>query len=278
MVISHHSSLSTQHSSFSTHHSALSTQHSSLITQHLSLMSNSLPLFYKNIVPLNVVNHKNLYLQPSGDYNYAKNTNSTYIANIEFLKASKEYPIVFTADKNNMVYPVVLLGFEKDQNLFVDKKGKWLANYIPAYVRRYPFILASSDASGGNYTICIDDKFPGFNFDKKGQKLFGRNGAHSEQLKQSIEFLREYNNHVQVTTKFCANLKELKILEPMKLSIKMTDGKGLSMAGFMGVNRSKLKSLPANKVTDLFKTDQLELIYLHLASLINVEMLMERVA
>jgi len=239
-------------------------------------MSNPLPLFYKNIVPLSSINHKNHYIEYADTFNFAKKTNSTYIANVEFLKASREYPIVFAIEKGKTVYPVVLLGLDKDQNLFIDKNGKWLANYVPAYVRRYPFILARTQTGDDNYTICVDDQYPGFNTDKKGERLFGRSGTYSDQLKKSIEFLKEYNNHTQNTAAFCAKLVELNILEPMKLSVKTNEGKQLSMSGFMGVNRKKFKALPSEKIIDLFKTDQLELIYLHLASLTNIETLMQR--
>ena len=239
-------------------------------------MSNPSPLFYEKIVALNANTHKGYYLEPATNFKFAQNTNSTYIAHVEFLKASREYPIVFAKDNNNSVYPVVLLGLGKDQNLFVDKKGNWLGNYIPAYVRRYPFILASTTENDANLTICIDETYSGFNKNKKGEKLFDSNSSHSDFLKNSIEFLREFNKHTQVTTAFCQSLNNLNILEPMKLSMKTNDGREVSMGGFMGVNRSKFKELPANQVYELFKTDQLELIYLHLASLSNVEALMNR--
>ena len=239
-------------------------------------MSNPLPLFYKNIVPLSSVNHKNYYIDYSNKYEFAKKTNSTYIADIEFTKAAREYPIVFATEKENSIYPVVILGLDKDQNLFIDKNGNWLANYIPAYVRRYPFILARAQKDADNYTICVDDQFSGFNTNKKGEKLFGRNGAQSDVLKKTIEFLGEYNNRTQATATFCKKLKELDLLEPMKLSVKTSEGRELSMVGFMGVNRGRLKSLPPERIIELFKTDQLELIYLHLASLANVEILMQR--
>ena len=239
-------------------------------------MTNPSPLFYKNIVALNANTHKGYYLETAKNYKFAQNTNSTYIAHIEFLKASREYPIVFASDQNKAIYPVVLLGLGKDQNLFVDKKGNWLGIYIPAYVRRYPFILASTTENDANLTICIDEAYSGFNKDKKGEKLFESNSNHTQFLKNSIEFLREFNRHTQVTTAFCQSLQKLNILEPMKLSMKTNDGKEVSMGGFMGVNRNKFKELPQNQVHELFKTDQLELIYLHLASLSNVETLMNR--
>ena len=239
-------------------------------------MANPSPLFYKKIVALNANTHKGYYLETAQNYKFAQNTNSTYIAHIEFLKASREYPIVFATDNNKSVYPVVLLGLGKDQNLFIDKKGNWLGNYIPAYVRRYPFILATASENDANLTICIDEEYSGFNKNKKGEKLFDSNNSHSQFLKNSIEFLREFNRHTHVTTAFCQSLQKLNILEPMKLNMKTNDGKEISMGGFMGVNRNKFKELPEKQVYELLKTDQLELIYMHLASLSNVEALMNR--
>ena len=38
----------------------------------------------------------------------------------------------------------MILGGEKDQNLYLDDAGKWTARYIPAFVRRYPFVFAQT--------------------------------------------------------------------------------------------------------------------------------------
>ncbi|MEE9551714.1 MAG: SapC family protein, partial [Gammaproteobacteria bacterium] len=172
---------------------------------------------------------------------------------------------------------VVLLGLKGNENNFVDKNGKWLADYIPAYVRRYPFILASNEDNGGsNFAVCIDESYPGFNTKKKGQQLFDDNGEESETLKQSVEFLREYQNHIQLTALFCNNINDLGLLEPMQANIELKDGEKHSMGGFMGVNRTRLKELPAETLADLVKSDQIELIYAHLNSLNNINTLMER--
>ena len=233
------------------------------------------PLFYKKIVPLNKDQHHNLYVEPVKDFNHTKETNSLYIAAVEFLKACKEYPIVFAkSPQDDSVFPVVLLGLKGNQNLFVNKKGEWLANYIPAYVRRYPFILATDNTDGGNFAVCIDESYPGFNIDKKGQKLFDKKGVESKLLQQSLEFLKDYQSQIQLTNLFCKTLNELDILEPMQANIEIKGGEKLSLAGFMGVNRSKLKAIKPDKLAELVKTDQLELIYAHLGSLDNINKLM----
>jgi hypothetical protein len=235
---------------------------------------SSQPLFYKNIVPLNKEVHGDWSIEAVSNYKHTSETNSLFIAAIEFIKAANEYPIVFGIAEDESIFPVVILGLRKNENLYINKKGEWLANYVPAYVRRYPFILATGDNAPDQFTVCIDEGCPGFNKKGKGISLFDKDGKESDLLKSSVEFLKDYQNHIQLTTQFCKNIKDLGLLEPMKADIKLADGEELSLGGFMGINREKLKALDADKLVNLVKTDQLELIYAHLTSLGNIDSLM----
>lgn len=234
----------------------------------------ALPLFYKKIVPLNKGQHGDLYVDPVNNYNYTKDTNSIYIAAIEFPRASKEYPIVFGNVPDGTIFPVVLLGLHTNQNVYLGKKGDWDANYIPAYVRRYPFILAGNQENSENFAVCIDESYAGFNKTKKGQRLFNENGEESTLLKQSVDFLKEYQSNIQLTTLFCSNINKLGILEPMQANIEK-DGKKQVMSGFMCVNRNKLKSLQEKDLVELVRSDQMELVYAHLNSLSNMDRLIK---
>lgn len=235
----------------------------------------ALPLFYKKIVPLNKEQHREMYVEPISDFKHTEGTNSIYIAAVEFLLASKEYPIVFGQSADNNFFPVVILGLKGNRNLFINNEGAWQANYLPAYVRRYPFILASVN-NDGNFTVCIDESYPGFNSKKKGQPLFTENGEESELLKQSVGFLKEYQNHIQLTQLFCNNIQKLDLLEPMQANVELTDGDKYSLGGFWGINRAKLKALPGDKLMELVKSDQMELVYAHLNSLENLKTLIRK--
>ncbi len=238
----------------------------------------SQPLFYKKVVPLNKERHKNLYLEPIEGYTFAADTNSLYIAAIEFVKAAAEYAIVFGKDADNTVYPVVLLGLKPNQNLFVDKKGKWNADYVPAYARRYPFILATPDAANPTFTVCVDESFTGFNTAKEGQPLFDKKGKESAILKQAVEFLQDYQKNVQLTNLFCSNLVKNELLELVQANIEMKTGDKYAIGGFQCVSRKKLKELKPEKLAELAKTDELELIYSHLFSLNNINGLIKKLA
>lgn len=230
------------------------------------------PLFYKKPVPLHRDQHGDLYMEPVSSFKHMKETNSVYIAAVEFIKASRDYPIVFGKNADGSVFPAVLLGLQNNQNRFIGKRGEWLVDYIPAYVRRYPFILATNPGAIDTFAVCIDESYPGFNRKKKGQRLFEDNGEESDMLKQSIEFLKGYQNHIQLTNKFCNVLKESGVLEPMQAKITR-DGKERALGGFLCVNREQLKGLEPKKLAELMMSDQLELIFAHLYSLNNLNKL-----
>ena len=238
-------------------------------------MNTQQPLFYKKVVPLNKEKHSKLYIEPIEGFAFAKDTNSLYIAAVEFGKVSREYPIVFGQEAESGIFPVVLLGLKNNQNLFVDAKGNWNAEYIPAYARRYPFILASQgNGEDQQFAVCIDEGYPGFNTAKEGQALFDGKGEQTPILKQAVDFLKDYQNHVVLTNQFCKNINELGLLEPMQANVEMKSGDKLSLGGFQCVNREKLANLKPGKLADLVKTGQMELIYAHLFSLTNVAGLM----
>ena len=238
---------------------------------------NKLPLFYKKVVPLNKNLHQRLYVTPIKDYNHTLISNSVYISAIEFLSAAREYPMVFGKGDDGSIFPLALLGLKNNENLYVNKKGEWLASYIPAYVRRYPFILAADKQNSGNFAVCFDESYPGFNDKKKGTRLFMDDGAESPMLKKSVDFLKEYQVHIQLTTNICNALNELQLLEPMQVSLDK-EGKKQTLGGFMCVNRKKLKELPTEKLAELMRNDYLELIFAHLHSLANLDRLIKRSA
>lgn len=241
-------------------------------------MTAALPLFYKKVVPLNKEQHNTLHIEPVDGFGFASETNSIYIAAIEFIKCVSDYVIVFGRDESENVYPVVLLGLQVNKNLYVDDKGGWDASYIPAYARRYPFILAAPEGNEGNFTVCVDESFSGFNTAKEGQALFDDKGEQTPILKQAVDFLEDYQKNVSITTAFCNNLKSLDVLEPMQANVELQSGDKFAIGGFQCINREKLKALPEDKVAGLLKSDQMELIFAHLLSLNNVNKLMQKLA
>lgn len=224
-------------------------------------------LIYETVVPVSNGRHGKCSIEASKTYAFARHVNSVPLMAVEFPQAAPEYAIVFAANGDEIV-PVVILGARKDENLYVQDDAAWAGNYIPAFVRRYPFVFSTSD-DGKTFTLCVDEAFPGLNYQGKGQALFTDDGKHTPYVDNVLKFLQEYRAQFVRTQAFCRKLKALDLLEPMQAQFSMNTGEKMSLGGFLAVDRKKLKALPGETLAELARTDELELIYLHLQSMRN---------
>jgi hypothetical protein len=233
-------------------------------------------LIYESAVPVSRTRHDNLSVQVGEDYSFSRSVNSVPLIAVEFPHAAAEYAIVF-AGNETAVMPAAIMGLRSNENLYLTENNAWRAKYIPAFIRRYPFVFSSSD-DGKTFTLCIDERFAGFNREGKGQRLFGDDGKPSGYTDNVLKFLQEYQAQFQRTQVFCKKLKELDLLDPMQAQVTMGSGDKLSLSGFMAVSRERLKKLSGETLAQLASTDELELIYLHLQSMRNFNLMRERLA
>lgn len=231
-------------------------------------------LFYDNVVPVNARRHRQFSIERV-DYGFAKHVNSVPLVAGEIPRAAREYTIVF-AGSEAAISPVAVLGLEGQENLYVTDDGKWNANYIPAFVRRYPFVFVQSE-DGKTFTLAMDEGWAGCNQEGRGNRLFNDDGERSPYLTEMLGFLEQYQAHFQRTQAYCKKLHELGLLESMRADFTMADGKNISLGGFMVVNRDRLKALSPEKLAELAKTDELELTYIHLSSMDNFSSMASRV-
>lgn len=232
-------------------------------------------LFYERVTPVSQQRHGDWSIQAENHYSFARHVNSVPLMAVEMLPAAFEYTIVF-AGADDAVMPAVILGHEGDQNLYVTEDGRWDAKYVPAFVRRYPFVFARSE-DGATFTLCIDESWSGCNQEGRGERLFDEDGEQTAYLKNVLSFLQEYQIQFQRTNVYCNKLKDLDLLEPMQAQIKLPGGDEKSLTGFMAVKREKLKALPADSLSELAKTDELELTYTHLQSMNHFSAMVDRV-
>ena len=231
-------------------------------------------LIYEAAVPVTSTRHADASVEVGADYSFSRKVNSVPLMAVEFPHAATEYAIVFSGTAEAFV-PAVILGMRGEENLYLTRQGGWEAKYIPAFVRRYPFVFASSQ-DAKTFTLCIDEAFPGFNRDGRGQRLFGTDKKPTTYVASVLKFLEQYQVEFRRTQVFCQKLKELALLEPMRAQAKLGSGEQLALTGFMAVSRDKLKALPGDKLAELARTDELELLYLHLHSMRNFAAMGER--
>jgi hypothetical protein len=226
-------------------------------------MENQL-LFYRNATPVSAQRHTTLSVLSGETYAFARNVNSVPLVAAEFAEASVEYPVVFATAGDNVV-PVAILGTIGTDNAFVSDAGAWGGRYVPAFVRRYPFVFGQETADR-QLVLHIDESFEGCNHDGRGERLFDADGRQTQYLKGVLTFLQDYQRQFNRTQIFCRRLAEHDLLKPMQAQFTLPSGERRSMTGFSTVDRDRLKALDPEVLRRMLKTDELECVFLHLAS------------
>lgn len=228
--------------------------------------------FYQNLQGLNKDEHRDYKISSSkNEYSFVKESICVSLAGDEFINASKEFPIIFTKNKKGQFEPAVLLGLRENENLFVDDKGKWRGDYVPAFIRRYPFLPIQHD-NEDKVTICIDADYSGFQ-KKEGEILFSKKGDNSPFLQRAIDFLMGFHQSCKKTKVFVDQLEELDVFKSLDANVSMKDGREFSLSNFYIIDETKLSALPNHKITGLFKSGELAWIYAHLFSIRNLNKL-----
>ena len=233
-------------------------------------------LFYQNVTPVMLEKHRDLCVEGTNSYEFARSVNSVPLTAVEMPHAAHDYTIVF-AGTDDTVIPVVILGVEGNENVYINDDGGWDARYIPAFVRRYPFVFSKSE-DGSTFTLCVDDNWSGCNSEGRGQRLFNEKDEHAPYLDKILNFLQDYQVQFVKTQTYCKKLKELDLLEPMQAQVTFAAGEQRSLVGFMAVSRDKLKALSGEQLSELAKIEALELTYIHLQSMNNFTLMAERAA
>jgi hypothetical protein len=231
-------------------------------------------LIYERATPVNPTDHQDVSVKSGADFRFAKDVNSAPLMAVEFDLASTEYAIVFSGD-GGRIMPAALLGIRDKENLYVDGNGGWNAKYVPAFIRRYPFVFSSTN--GERFTLCLDEEFGGVNRRGLGERLFDSEGERTQYLQSVLNFLQSYQIQFEATRAFAQRLTELNLLEPMQAQFTLRSGQSITLGGFMIVSRARLRALPGESLAKLASNGDLDLIYAHLHSQRNFTPTAERV-
>lgn len=233
--------------------------------------------FYNRVVALNSDVHRNLrFAAQDIRFSFAADTTAVLIAGVEFAEASKEYPIVFIRGRDGQMRPVALLGVRDGENLYVDGQGGWDAGYIPAFVRRYPFVLAEGGANG-ELTVCIDESCDALNAGH-GELLFDAEGKFARLMHELSRFLQNFQREFARTEQIIKQLDELGLFIEQGARFDTGAGESFQLNDFYLIDEAKFGKLADDLLPRLFRSGAFGLVYLHLASLGNMRKLLDRVA
>jgi hypothetical protein len=221
-----------------------------------------MPLFYKNPTPLDKQKHEGLALKKDFNFSFTKEVNAVPVNLIEMPQICHFYPIAFSPDAS--ATPVAILGLRDNENLFVNEKGTWGEQaYIPAYIRRYPFIFSEIPGSE-QLTLCIDmsDNV----IEEGGEQKFFENGEPSQLANNALEFCKSYHAAAQQTLEFSQDLAAADLLVEREAQINVGNKARINFSGFRIIDEKKLSELPDEKFLEWRKKGWLPFLYAHLFS------------
>lgn len=235
-----------------------------------------LPLFYRRPRPLNPADHRGLNLELGHGYGFTRQAHSVPLLAAELPNACRHLPVVFSAGDSPL--PMAVLGLREGENLCVDEEGQWRSgSYIPAYVRRYPFIFLE-DVARNELTLCVDEAAPMVLPAEQGQAFFAPNGEPSAVTQSALSFCRDYQAHHQLTIEFGAALKAQNLLFEQRADVQTHSGERLSLNGFQVVDEARFKQLPDAVFLEWRAKGWLPLVYAHLLSIGSWSGLIDRLA
>lgn len=226
---------------------------------------------YKNLVVLDKVQHKDLKINPLENLFFAKQSAFLPVIANEIALVGATFPVVFTADEKPSLVALVSLGGD---SLGINADGKWITSYVPSYLRKYPFSLASTKENPDQKVILIDEDSSLFS-KSKGKQLFKKDGDKSETLTHAIEFLTNHENQSIITNNVAKAIADSGILEDREISVGEGDEKKVLVNGFKVVDREKLNALSDDILADWVRKGIISLIDAQLKSLDNIQALFD---
>lgn len=231
-----------------------------------------LPLFYQNLIPLSSEVHYEWGLHERTELNFAKPTHAIPITVDEFVMAQRHYPIVFTEGPESV--PLALVGLKEGENLFIDDKGFWARDtYVPAYVRRHPFMLARLSPDADVLSLVFDDMC-GIVAPDGANKLFDAERQVSETTKSIMQFCEQFEQAIARTKSFMQELDKLGLLMEGQAQIQNPGmEQPATFAGFRMIDETKLQNIRGDQARKMVQNGMLGLVYAHLFSLSNMRVL-----
>jgi hypothetical protein len=226
----------------------------------------TLPIFYKNLVPLSGMLHGKFKVRGKEVGSYVSNHHAIPVTVDEFILAQRFFPIVFSAADDPV--PIALMGLNEGVNVFFDEEGQPRTQiYIPAYARRYPFMLAKMTPETPELSLCFDPDSDMVGEYDEGLALF-EDGKATENLNNILKFCEDFEIAAQRTGDFVRELQKYDLLMDGEVSIQ-PDGAELPYVyrGFKMVDEERLRNLSGDQLSEIAKNGVFSLVQAHLFSM-----------
>jgi hypothetical protein len=215
------------------------------VSNEASALKN--PLFFGSPYPLSHERHQGAGVSNIEDYTFAQKTNSVPVNLVEFLEIAVCYPIVFTEGEQTV--PLAVVGLADGLNRFVDEQGVWnKESYIPAYVRKYPFVLM--EVPEKQFLLCVDEDSARVMKDAPALPFYKEDGSPAPVTEGALQFCRAFQQEYERTLEFCNALKDAELLTSRRIAVHK-DGEVISaLQGFLVLDEQKLAQLSEETIRE----------------------------
>lgn len=234
-------------------------------------------LFYKRPEPLSLEKHRNLGVkQIAAPFSFLKAAHAVPITVSEFGVVATCFPIIFVGSDKT---PVAVMGVRQGENEYVDAAGQPDPDtYIPAFVRRYPFVFAS-DPQSDKLLLCVD-RDAAMVSDKPDVAFFDGDKP-SKFTEDAIEFCKEFERQRRATVEFIEMIDKAGLFEQKSVSFTPRDAQGnpgpaQKIADYFAISEEGLNALQDSKFNDIRNTGALAAVYAHMVSLMNWQRVIQR--
>ncbi|PXA85438.1 multidrug transporter [Nostoc sp. 3335mG] len=225
-----------------------------------------LPLFYNDLTPISSQVHGDWKLRSIEGAKFLNNAHAVPLLVEEFIPASRFYPIVFSLGENPV--PLALMGLNEGINVIVDERGMFPDDwYVPAYVRRYPFLLARLRPDSDDLSLCVDPTSDVIGQFDEGEAIFDGDQP-SERTKGILQFCEQVEQASALTTGFFKDIQEQKLLTDGEFSAQPNGApQPYIYRGFQIISEDAVKNLRGDVARKWLQNGLMPLIYAHLFSL-----------
>jgi len=238
--------------------------------------NQNLPLFYNALAPLNATQHGSMKVRQVDKSPAFAVAHAIPVTVDEFGLVQRVYPIVFSIGENPI--PIALMGLNEGVNVFLDADGHAIDQslYIPAYIRRYPFLLARLTPESDELSLCFDPTSEAVGEFEQGQPLFDGDGP-SDATKAILEFCEQFETAGQRTAAFMEDVKKSGLLMDGEVAIQPEGySQPFIYRGFQMIDEEKLRELRGDELRKMNQNGMLPLLYAHLFSLAQMRDLFGR--
>lgn len=226
---------------------------------------HALPALYEGLEPISKEKHGDKKIGGIDGPKIMSKVHAVPVTVEEFPLLQRHFPVVFSVGDSPV--PLALMGLHEGINAFVNDEGKLDDDflYIPAYVRRYPFMLARLTKDAQDLSLCVDPTSGAIG--DEGQPVF-EGGEPSEATKRVMQFCEQFELGAQRTQQFVKELVDLDLLMDGEVSIQPEGfDKPFIYRGFKMVDEKKFAELSGDKLRKMNQNGMLAAIVSHLLSL-----------